>query len=201
MRIPAIFLFLQIFIANISMAYDVDHKLWSAVRSPSTLEIIIYPVKGQNVEELKKQMLLLGPQAVNGKRHYASTRWQIAWKWDNQNGKADYTNAEIDPKIMFVLPVLVGDAEPSLRVSWDQFYQSTVKHELQHAEHALKAALEIEALLSMYKAMQTPPAAEAANLEIMKLIDKARNLDRQYDQQTVHGKTENPKSAFLHQEI
>lgn len=155
-----------------------------------------YDVKGWDAAFIHNEMDAKGPNDRNsGKRVWAHTRWRVNWKfsYDEQSISCRITKIDTDVRLSFVVPKWVerNKAPESVQKKWDAFYAALQKHEFNHAQHGIKAAQEIEALVgSLGKKRLCSQAKDEASEKARVIIDKYGQMDVEYDDKTDHGKTE-----------
>jgi predicted secreted Zn-dependent protease len=152
-----------------------------------------YSVSGTTREELKKALLSHGPSDPFGKRRYATATWHVRWKWElTQQGLVDVSTLELSCSAVIKMPKLVPvhGMPKELLDRWQLFMERLLKHEMNHVRHAEERAGHVVLALRAANArrgMLTPTQADAV---AQKALQEIRELDRQYDERTDHGKTE-----------
>jgi predicted secreted Zn-dependent protease len=94
-----------------------------------------YEVTGNSVEEIHRSMQIGAAQTLGG-RATGYHRWQVAWRYQYQEGPGGCAVADlnIDLSSTITLPEWVGgpEADPSLVAYWDEFITNLHHHEYCH---------------------------------------------------------------------
>jgi predicted secreted Zn-dependent protease len=139
-----------------------------------------YLIAGESAEGLYRAMLRRGPH-VGGAKAYASTRMEptISAQTEQGTNSCRISQFKINMTFTIQLPQLRKSAnvDPSLRKSFDRFYEFAKKHEETHRAIWLKCAAEAEAKVSHITA-KTCPEAEAQGLRIVE--DVASQCDARH---------------------
>lgn len=153
-----------------------------------------YYIHGKSATVLAAQLDRNGPPDANGKRYAGRTRWDVQWKFNNQQQgeTCGLKDVVIAVGIAQTLPRWGeednGEAT-ALKVRWQKFAEALKRHEDGHKELGLKAGAEIEAaLLGVKPASNCEDLGKAANAAANKVIEKYRQQDKDYDRSTDHGR-------------
>lgn len=152
-----------------------------------------YPIHGDTVQDLRRELNTRGPVGDSGKRSEGNTRWRIAWRYQYlvREGICTAVQLEVDLDIRMILPkwedpdyldyVLVGH--------WDRYKAVLRKHEDGHRYRAEATAREVRHML------MTEPGEKDCKALGRRLDGKATALlqalsraQDQYDDDTDNGK-------------
>lgn len=153
-------------------------------------KLTTYEISGNSPEDLRAQMLEKGPRDIYGIRRYAEVQWKASWRWDKE---AEAHNRAINLRVAaeVVLPKWVNreQADPQLQARWDSFTQRLLAHETNHLRNLEQSLPELR--LALQSAASKKSATEKEiNAAGQRVLRKIRELDREYDRSTLHGKTE-----------
>jgi predicted secreted Zn-dependent protease len=151
----------------------------AAVAKPVT-NYTHYLIAGESAEGIYRAMLRRGPH-VGGAKAYASTRMEPTILAQTEQGANSCRISQFKINMTFTiqLPQLRKSAhvDPTLRKSFDRFYEFAKKHEETHRAIWLKCAAEAEAKVSHVTA-KTCSEAEAQGLKIVE--DVASDCDARH---------------------
>lgn len=152
-----------------------------------------YEVSGGSAEELEESLRERGPRDQVGLRRFAYTDWTIKWEWRRfEDGSVDPSTVSLTCVATILLPK-VSDPDslpPILRHSWNSFMERTRRHELHHVSHVEQTAPRIiQQLRDEYQRVGTISLTRAKSI-VREVIAHIKAMDRHYDAETDHGRTE-----------
>lgn len=129
----------------------------------------------------------------NGQIYHAYTRWRVQWNFwwrEQRDGRCqiDLTRTRLNATI--TLPRL-GGGDAQQRKRFEQYLGALREHELGHYRIGQAAAAEIDAAL--LQTSEYPSCAELqqqANRRANAILRRHAEQERQYDQQTGHGRSQ-----------
>lgn len=187
MRIVFVCLLMLSTHAKGEVAVNIDHEF--------------YPVKVAKASELLTELNRLSPIREGGDIFHGVTDAHISWRfwWNEENGKCRIDRVTTTVDIKHTLPRLESaDPESGLMSIWNKWYPALIEHEKGHAITAIQIAHEIDASILLLPEYQSCKAlTRDANETGHRLLDKLRQMDREYDEKTDHGKTQGA-SLFLY---
>lgn len=152
-----------------------------------------YPVDAQADHPLYRAIDARSPIRQDGRVFHGFTRWQFNWhlSWFQRDGGRCYvTQVRIDLNGEIQLPELRQGSAAQRRV-FDRYLAALRTHELGHFELGRQAATTIERRLMALPEMASCAVLEAAaRRHVTATTDEFRQRERQYDQNTEHGKTQ-----------
>lgn len=160
---------------------------------PVTPTYRFYVVAGSTEQELKKSLLEKGPRDEAGAARFAYTDWKVAWKWKRlDDGSVDPESVELTCVANVLLPQLDPSTtlSPTLRVAWEGFLERTRKHELNHVSHVEQRAPQIHKRLRAAAEKSGSVSGKRAAAIVSEVVAEIKAMDRRYDAQTDHGRTE-----------
>lgn len=152
-----------------------------------------YAVSGATVEQLKMSLIEKGPRDSLGAARFAYTDWRVKWKWQRlADGSINPDSVELVCLAEILLPELDSDTElgPELRAAWDGFLKRTLEHELNHVGHVSQTAPEVYRRLRGAVQHSGTLSAKRAKEIVSEVVAEIKALDRRYDAETDHGRTE-----------
>lgn len=195
------FLFTAIALAVLAAVHCGGGQPFGAAVDSSGLDAVnvderFYNINGNSVEELRARMEAAGPAGPDG-RMFGRCVWRVRASFAGYPRKPDglcvvtQVPARLDATI--TLPRWTGyDSAPAeLRARWDAFYAGLKRHEHNHLNHGLAAAVEtrrrIRELSAKYDCQEFSRRAQAILNEVPAAYAQK---DREYDAATGHGTTE-----------
>jgi predicted secreted Zn-dependent protease len=132
---------------------------------------------------------------VENSRRTGHTHWHVRWtyKWKKKDNDCEIKQVNTFLTVTYTLPRIPDDhvVHADVRDSFDRYYEALFKHEEEHKNSGLYAALEIEDAIinlgSFRKCRDLDAAAEKTGNSIIKKFNKR---DEDYDRETDHGRTE-----------
>jgi len=153
-----------------------------------------YSIKTTSAHDLYADLNHSSPIKEHNQIFHGRTDTNINWYfwWATDNGNCRISKVSTDVEVIYTLPKLLNESnDDKLKEIWIQWYPALVKHEENHAAHAVSIAYQIEDTIR-----NITPAANCKKLETLankagnKLIMKLHQIDAMYDKKTEHGKTE-----------
>ncbi|MEO8810642.1 MAG: DUF922 domain-containing protein [Rhodanobacter sp.] len=156
--------------------------------------LVYYDVVGNSAATLRQQLKSNGP-LDHGKRFDAHATWHVTWTYTYASTGQGCAFTKLDTSLNGVieLPRWVdpGDAPASLKIKWERFLAALRVHEDGHYAHGVAARNEIETLGRSFQIPGSCSAmAKTFNDEASAIVDKYAAMDRQYDHDTDHGKSQ-----------
>jgi len=152
-----------------------------------------YEVSGGSAEELEESLRVRGPRDEAGLRRFAYTDWTVKWGWKRfEDGSVDPSTVSLTCVVTILLPK-VSDLDvlpPTLKSSWNAFIERTRQHELHHVSHVERMAPRIiQQLRDEHYRVGTISLKRAKRI-VSDVIAQIKTMDRYYDTETDHGRTE-----------
>jgi len=150
-----------------------------------------YDIDGTTCDQLRCQMRNHGTKWGDGETYAAETTWDIHYNFDVafEQGRCSVKSVKTDVDIIYHLPHRVafnGDAELASR--WDDYLDHLKRHEFGHKELAVKAAEEINEILSSLGSFDSQSALEReASRRTEEKFRSMAQAQVQYDDATRHG--------------
>lgn len=162
---------------------------------PADVEVEYYEIRGASSTELRTQMNALGPWDRFGVRRFASTHWDVQWRYPFQTTPTGCALGapRVTLKAKYTLPrwMDADSGPPELQQQWRCYLAALLVHEDGHRLHGREAAARIEALLPTLPPQPTCPEMDAlANAEAHRVLEHFRDLDQEYDRDSRHGATQ-----------
>lgn len=152
---------------------------------PTGTKIILYPVKGDSTQQIKRALLKHGPKDQYGFKRYGMTRWLIKW---NINEKTREVSVSYGIRVILPNLEIKNNHKNSFLQKWNKFSEAIIQHEQHHANRAVQTARTIKVTLSsIIKNNPTTPITEL-NQVAFKLIRRNQEWDLAFDKETSHGK-------------
>ena len=175
---------------------DVSHRANNTiVPAVVTEQYEYYEIRGNNEQELRKQMCKNGCAFNDGKKYDSLTTWHLKldYGYDRATRSCAADSVKVNVAINFRYPrwVRTDDAPRQLVDKWDTYMKNLVMHENEHRDMAVAAATELSKAVAAL-----PPASSCTELdrEVRALsrerIEKLNTDEKRLDETTSHGKTE-----------
>lgn len=170
---------------------DVDEILLSLNADPN-VRVDWYTISGSSESELREALNRLGPVDQFGKRRDAYTAWQVTWRWPFKGGKAQFSDTKARYEIVVTLPrwERPSAVRPELEQAWSRFNQALLRHEYNHVQHVRENYDEIESEIQRAAGNSSVLSYQEANARARRVIALIQRLDKEYDQDTLSGRTE-----------
>ena len=159
------------------------------------LKISTYEISGENISQIAQAISLVGPIDNSGTRRDAFLNWNVEWHWDLKNGRPDYNTTRVSCSANLSKPKLKSPEILSAqdRTEWERYMAALEQHEDQHYQlinnNYLRVAEAIAKAVSAEPELPYPKANRAARAVLAEL----RQLDRNLDQKTDHGRLDGVK--------
>jgi len=166
---------------------------------PISIHRETYSVTGSSREEIRRSMLDRGPRDERGLPRFAKTEWKVDWRWEKDiDGGIKIDSLSVTCSASILLPQrdppILADAqstrEAELRFIWSEFLSKLERHELNHLKHVRYRAPHIAARLKEAQQRYGSLSTQRANSIASRVLREIRDLDRRYDIETRHGKSE-----------
>lgn len=152
-----------------------------------------YAISASTAEELIAQMSRLGPPQQDGRRFPGGASWRLNWQYSTtQHGsRCRIGQLRVNLETTITLPQWQqrDQADPELGAEWDAFLAQLDVHEQGHVQHGMEAAEEVRHALNGMSG-SCSALAEQANQRGTQIVEQYNQRDRDYDQQTRHGRTQ-----------
>ncbi len=161
-----------------------------------TREQKYYQITGNTEKELRQQMDTLGlPEEETGKIFDARTDWVINWYFYYNQGQDEckIDRVEVSLALTYTYPQWdpPANADPKLVKKWNKYFQQLNIHEEVHGKLAAQGAQTIyETIMQMPAAPTCETLGQATNAAALEAIAELKQRQRDYDDETGHGKTQ-----------
>ncbi|WP_299342882.1 DUF922 domain-containing protein [uncultured Pseudoxanthomonas sp.] len=193
------------------MGINVHHKKISSVILPSCALLVsgialagepsftFYEISGDSAGTLRKQLDEKRPQDGSGDRFDGITDNSISYTYEYAPTTNGCKFSEFSPVLetTITMPRWVdADLTSELGKKWQSFYQALLEHELGHRDIGLSLYKELEAAGRNFEtAKNCDSIGDEFERVATSLFEKYKEMDRQYDLQTDHGRKHG--AAFL----
>ncbi len=151
-----------------------------------------YWVTGLDAPSIRQSIQQRGPRGVDGKPYHASTQWEIDWayRWIESRPWCRITDVNVSIDIHYSLPKHrdLDKLSTPLKEKWAAYRDALFRHEQQHKDHGIAAAVELENKLLMldqqYRCSELELKASAVAQAV---LDKYDRLEKEFDRKTNHG--------------
>lgn len=152
-----------------------------------------YLVFGSTAAELRQSMRQSGP-ASGGRRWDGYTRWNVRWsfRYAPEAGACRISEVRVEYSSTIIMPRWrpPPNASAMLRRDWDAYIRALRSHEEGHRNIGADAARQIVQRIRSVTAPTCALIAERANGVGRQTLDEYRVVQRQYDEETGHGRTQ-----------
>jgi predicted secreted Zn-dependent protease len=135
------------------------------------VEVDYYTIRGASAAELNAEMDRKGPGEF-----YGRTDYHYRWKCDDKSYSVTY-----DVKVILPTWKMPKNADPQLVTRWNNFIRSLTIHENGHVQIGLNKKNKIIEILKTTN-------CQSAKSIINDMEREMKSQDREYDEQTNHGK-------------
>ena len=153
---------------------------------------IFYEVYGDNARTLQKQLEEKRPQDGSGERFDGITDNRISYTYRYAPTENGCKFIEFSPALetTITMPRWVdADFTSKLGKKWQSFYQALLDHELGHHDIGLRLYKELEAAGRNFETTKSCDSiSDEFELVTTSLFEKYKQMDRQYDLETDHGR-------------
>lgn len=153
---------------------------------------LVSPTEGQS---LRAAFVEASPISKDNKTRFGQTNWSIqpGYRARNFSSGCYISEANVQLNITITMPQLYikGGAPEDMQKKFDFFYNALYQHELGHKSIVVKAADEIDELLSKKDIFfSCSELYSATNDQIKLIIQKYMDLNRDYDVETDYGRSQ-----------
>lgn len=182
-----------LFLISALINFATAAKSESGVRQQESMEF--YKVTLHAEQSLREAMRQSSPITKEGKLRFGQTIWSVSpgYLVRNLSGSCYISKADVQLDIKFILPELAVNANTteSLENKFSFFYDALLVHEQGHKALGVKAANEIQQLLSEIQIFDSCQALRRTmNEKIQEIINHYMQLNREYDRETDFGRTQ-----------
>ena len=153
-----------------------------------------YIIEPKNSKDLPSALDRATPINENGRTFYGYTHWQVHWTfrfWTTTDGTCTLQQVNTTVNVDYTLPQLANTVNDEATLAAFQRYILALKeHEHGHAKNGMDAANEVESTLTGMSAASCPAAESMANEKGQGILRKYSQRDKDYDEQTQHGRTQ-----------
>ncbi|MEM1043971.1 MAG: DUF922 domain-containing protein [Bacteroidota bacterium] len=157
-------------------------------------ETVYYEVEGATPRSLLKNLALRGP-SIEGERFFGLTEWEVnaEYRWRERATRCSMEDIVVRVVIKTHLPQWVPPAgtPAEVRTAWNRFVTALDAHEDGHRRFAEEAG---EAIRWHLVSLHTPSCSQIkgeAQRAVVAILDEYDALNRAYDRETGHGRTQN----------
>ncbi|HTD60833.1 MAG TPA: DUF922 domain-containing protein [Gemmatimonadaceae bacterium] len=155
-------------------------------------DIVWYPIAGSSIRDLQSQMRANGPHDDAG-AYAGYTRNRTYWhvRWQESGGSCGVTNVAVATYDTVTLPAWSPppNADSALMAEWSRFVTMLGRHEEGHRDIAITGAGEIARTLAMLSPRAScADLAASANAQGQAILASIRTRQKQYDDETSHGR-------------
>lgn len=148
-----------------------------------------YDVTGTTPAEIRVDLNRRRPHGWDG-----LTRSHVSWNFRLEPGSGDcrMTSVTTRVEVDYLLPRWLdpGRASPETRAQWERYERALKIHEDGHRDIGIGAAREIEKTLRGLTGRTCPELERDANDTAQRLLEEARERERDYDRMTNYGATQ-----------
>ena len=151
-----------------------------------------YEVQVRESPSLGRQIRAASPIRRDDRVYTGHTDWHVKWRfrWRNEPAGCRLTSVTVELTGKMLLPALRG-ASPRQAADFDRYLMALRTHENGHYAHGQQAAREIErTLMSLPATASCSLLEERANRAGHEIIARYSAMDKQYDLETEHGRTQ-----------
>ncbi len=154
-----------------------------------------YDIDGKSAPDIRKKLNSRGVRWTDGKVYDAVTRWYVRWnyRYEKVDGRCRIASVTTHVEVVIKMPRWTGreKADDTLKDHWDGYIGALHEHELGHRSFGVRAATEIEEVISrLDPQLDCASLGAAANAAGHRVLDKYRREEIAYDRNTRHGFTQ-----------
>ncbi len=154
-----------------------------------------YSISGLTPHDLRTQMDKNGPGAKSNIEGDARTKWAVNCRFGlrQDTGGCRIHNVTTSVKVTFIMPRWknADKGSPELREHWQNYMKALQNHENGHSDIGIKAAQEIESVLTGLSPMRSCSEMDRkANSTASDILNSYKKKEMYYDIYTLHGKTQ-----------
>ncbi|MEO0557434.1 MAG: DUF922 domain-containing protein [Bacteroidota bacterium] len=158
---------------------------------------IYYDVRGDSSQEILASIRANSPieeKGVDGRSLDAYMRWRIDWRYrfQQRNDACRFTNVTVTANLTTTLWRWTpsANASASLISEWRRRARILLEHEDGHRNYTLLGARQIFSALRPMQAPTCDALQDKADTEGRRILDTIRDINRRYDEVTLHGTIE-----------
>lgn len=153
---------------------------------------MIAPVK---VDQIKIELRNNSPVSRENKVFHGGTQWTLVphFRWTKERNLCRIRDVQVQLNGVYTLPKLdyTQDVSTDTKTRFDAYYLALVEHEKGHQDLWISAGEKIDQLLKNFEPFyDCQQMANEAKNRIAKVIRDYQQLNRDYDSQTGHGRTQ-----------
>ncbi len=174
-----------------------ERTSWALPRStwPNDTQVHWYDVDADTEAQLRATLDTVGPTDASGERHDAYTSWYVTWRFPFSRTDEGCSTGPVttDVRVLMTLPRWRGpaDAAHPLVKKWRGYLDALMQHESGHRDTGFRAATEITDTLAGLPPQPSCDEAEVrANAAARAVLERFREHDVAYDDETRHGATQ-----------
>lgn len=168
----------------------------SAVPDPAIRvreRVVHYEVEGGTVEEIRRS-LDRGARRTEEGRFRGTTQWNVRWRYryEPRGGSCVVADVDVWLEVTTTLPRWRGSARagPEVVRWWAAYTASLEAHEAGHRDYAVGAANEVLRAVRNLRTSTCAHMPDEANARARWIVERYRELNRRYDAETRHGRTQ-----------
>lgn len=152
-----------------------------------------YTAQGDDNKTLREVLNSVTPITENNRRYHGYTKWYVKWRyrWHKQaDGRCKITSVNTSITGDILLPKL-ENANAQQTERFNRYIAALREHELGHYNLGKEAGIKIDDYISTMPEMSSCAELEqTANDFGYQTLDEYRAIEKQYDADTQHGKTQ-----------
>ena len=150
-----------------------------------------YRVQGVTEAEIARSLAMNRRPGEGGGRYSGSYSWQMRWsfQYGPARGGCRMRSVRLRLRSEMQLPEWVDRerADSALIAAWDTYIERLRRHENRHQVHAHSAARDVYRMLKRFTAPTCATMESRANARARRILERYREKDRRYDEETRHG--------------
>lgn len=158
-----------------------------------TITYKTYTAKHKTGATLLQTLNSSSPIRHNGEIFHGYTSWYIRWRYEwnhGTDGSCSITRNKTTLAVTMTLPDLIA-SDPKIKSEFSRYLASLHNHESGHLRIAREAAEKIDSeILSLPPMNSCSLLEQTANQTGSKILEQARQTERNYDQLTNYGATQ-----------
>ena len=169
-------------------------SLNASAKAIETIEYKYYVISPRAPHEIKPELMRHSPIRQGGDSFNGHTVWYVDWKY--QTTSSPYgcllQNSQVNVRVVHILPALSEYVTDKQTIEvFNKFNKALTQHELNHGNHGLLAAKEID---ETFKNIQAQPNCRQMSRMLNgignSIVQKYAQKDSEYDRVTSNGFTE-----------
>ena len=173
----------------------------AALTQPTSAEVLLeerfehYTIDPTEVDQIKFELRKNSPVSRANQIFHGGTEWTLVphFRWKKDRYLCRIKDVHVKLNGTYTLPKLYStiSASDSTKERFNAYYQALMEHEKGHQSLWLQAGEEIERTLNHFEPHYScTELARQAKLRIAEIIKTYQQMNRDYDKQTGHGKTQ-----------